>query len=183
MGYRTYLAVVNKEKAAAYRNHTPDMYLDKDGYLPDDDDGESTAFYQFVSERFDRKDEFCVSGLDIPDNSGEPFFVNQETQAIFEHYNPRVVGKEECLLAIELMRQFVLNYYKNAMDAGPDHWQAVVHDKIQTWEAPYKITPYNLNIKSKDIVGAMITEYEIFDMVRMYKSIDWEHDMVIFYGW
>jgi hypothetical protein len=151
--------------------------------LPEDDDGESTAFYQFVSDKFDRKDEFCVVGLDIPADSGEPFFKNQETQEIFEFYNPRVVCKEECLLAIELMRQFVLNYYKNAMENGPDHWKAVVHEKIQTWEAPYKITPYNLRENSKNLVSTMITEYEIFDMVRMYKSIDWEKDMVVFYGW
>jgi hypothetical protein len=182
MSYRTYLAVVNKDKASSVREHPPGWYLDADGYLPDDD-GESTAFYQFVSDEFGRKDEFCVVGLEIPNDAGEPFFINPETQTIFEHYNPRVVGKEECLLAIELMRQFVLDYYKNVMAGGPEHWQAAVNDKIKTWEAPYKITPYNLREKSKNVVDAMITEYEIFDMVRMYKSIDWENDMVIFYGW
>ena len=182
MGYRTYLAVVSRLKTVPIRYDEPGVYLDESGYLPDDD-GESTAFYQFVSDRFGRRDEFCVDGLDIPEDAGEPFFVNPETQAIFEHYNPRVVGKEECLLAIELMRQFVLNYYKEAMEAGPDRWQAIVNEKIQTWEAPYKITPYNLRLNSKNVVSAMITEYEIFDMVRMYKSIDWDTEMVVFYGW
>jgi hypothetical protein len=182
MGYRTYLAVVDKLRADQYRTHTPDMYLEEDGYLPDDD-GESTAFYNFVHDQFGRKDEFCVVGLDIPENAGEPFFTDAETQAIFEHYNPRVVDKETCLLAIELMRQFILNYYKEAMEAGSDRWKLEIDEKIKTWEAPYRITPYNLRENSKNLVSAMITEYEIFDMVRIYKSIDWEKDMVIFYGW
>lgn len=182
MGYRTYLTVVDKQKAEEYRNHLKDIYLDANGFIKEDDD-DLTAFYQFVSDKFGRKDEFCVDGLDIPENAGEPFFHNKETQEIFEHYNPRVVGKEECLLAIELMRKFVLDYYKTAMEAGPDRWKSVIHDKIQTWEAPYKITPYNLRPNSNNIVGVMITEYEVFEMVRMYKSIDWDKDMVIFYGW
>ena len=69
------------------------------------------------------------------------------------------------------------------MDAGVDRWKSIVNEKIQTWEAPYKITPYNLRENSKDIVNVMITEYEIFEMVRIYKSIDWEKDVVVFYGW
>ena len=177
MGYREYFAVVNKEKTEAFRHLGPNYFM------VEDEDEEHRAFYQLVAEKFGRREEFCIGGLDLDFSNAEHFFNSPESQEMCEHYNPRIATPDMLLQAIEAMRKFVLDYYQNIEFNGPEHAMACIVKKIETWSAPYRVTPYNLSPKTTNIVQVMQTEYEIFELVRIYKSIDWTKEYVIFYGW
>ena len=176
MGYREYFAVVDKEKTEPYR------HLDGEYFLIDDDDDER-AFYQLVHNQFGRREEFCISGLDLDFSKAPAFFFSPDAQEMCEHYNPRIATPEMMLQAIEGMRKFVLNYYQDIEKNGEDNAMACIVKKIETWSAPYGVTPYNLSPKTTNIVQVMQTEYEIFELVRIYKSVDWNKEYVVFYGW
>lgn len=44
-------------------------------------------------------------------------------------------------------------------------------------------TPYNLKSESKCITTSWTYEYEIFELVRIYKSFDWKKNIMFYYGY
>ena len=43
--------------------------------------------------------------------------------------------------------------------------------------------PYNLKEDNSEIVSSWRYEYAIFEMVRLFKTFDWENNYLLFYGW
>lgn len=184
MSWRMHLAIVDPEKIAAVRNLPKEAYLNEDGYTCDED-GENITneFYKFVENDFGCKEDYCVGSLPLDIKTiGLPFYVNPETQELFEHYSPRVLDINQLNLIIDLMRREAYALYDEAEKGGPDAWRALIHRRKQVWDAEY-ITPYNLRPESKELVNAFSVDYQIWDIVRMYKTIDWEKDAVILFGW
>lgn len=184
MSWRMHLAVVDSQKITNVRNLPKEHYLNEAGFTCDDDgENSTTEFYEFVANDFGCKEDYCVGSLPIDiDHIGVPFYNDPETQELFEHYHPRVIDANAFKLIIEEMRREAYNLYAEAEDGGPDQWRAIIHRRKQVWEAEY-VTPYNLSDSSKEIVNAFSIDYQIWDVVRMYKTINWETDTVIFYGW
>lgn len=46
-----------------------------------------------------------------------------------------------------------------------------------------QLTPFDLDDGNKKITKSWKFEYGIFDLVRIYKTFDWENDLLIYYGW
>jgi hypothetical protein len=147
-------------------------------------DHDRTAFYRFVENNFGLKEDMCLGRFDIPKDIGKPFYVNEETQEIFADYNPRVLTKKDFEWIIGLFKNLVIEQYKEILlDPNKSlRWQGHIEAKLDRWQSPYA-EPYNMDEEQKSIVRAYDLEYRIFDLVRMYKSIDWARDTVIFYGW
>ena len=185
MSWRMYLTILDKEMTDTHRSKGPESYLrNRDEEDEDDEDEEyNTEFFSFVKNDFGRKDEYCIGFLPISPEIGVPFYLKAETQELFEYYRPRIISKEECLSIIEEMRLFIVDYYKDVLnDPNPDRLRRVLENTLDTWEAQY-IKPYNIRDNDKSIVNVFDAEYQIFDMIRLYKTVDWDKDYVIFWGW
>ena len=75
--------------------------------------------------------------------------------------------------------------------------KAAVMDKIHEWqkfseenpemnvskELDDHLLPYNLDENSSVIVRSWSYEYQVFELVRRMKTIDWEKYSVLFMGW
>lgn len=177
MGYRKYFAVVNKEKTEPFRR------LGANYFAVEDEDECHRAFYQLVGEKFGQRESFCLGKPNLDMKNAEPFFYSEETQDMCAHYAPYVVNKYMMVDALEEMRKFVLNYYTDAKKHGAAHCIAAVTEKVNIWSSPYGVKPYNLSTMNPNIVNVMMTEYEIFELVRIYKSVDWEKEYVVYFGW
>lgn len=46
-----------------------------------------------------------------------------------------------------------------------------------------QLTPFNLDDGNERITKSWKIEYGIFDLVRIYKTFNWENDLLIYYGW
>ena len=201
MGYRQHNAVLDKSKVDTARNlpkaHFMLPDLKREDY-PDISDEEfssmefdrdeacndKTAFYQLTDNEYGCTDDYCIGTLNIPNDIGEPFYLTPETQELFEHYNPRILGPAEFEQIIDVMRLFIRDYYKGLLKKHitPEVWQKMIEDKVDTWEAPY-IKPYNLDSKRKNMVNSFDAEYQIWDMIRVYRSMDWDNQVAVFFGW
>jgi hypothetical protein len=151
----------------------------------DDSDCERTAFNHFVEKDFGLKEDYCLGRFeDIPKDIGDPFYADQETQNLFEYYNPRVISQKDFEWIINLLRKMIVEQYKEKLydPHGAMLWRGALEAKIEQWESPY-IEPYNIDNTQKCLVRAYDLEYRIFDLVRLYKSIDWCKDTVILFGW
>lgn len=149
----------------------------------DEEDVDRTAFNNFVNNGFGLKEDYCLGKFPIPDDIGKPFYYNEETQKLFSHYNPRVINKDDFKKIIDILRKEVVNYYFDILQTRNTlNWQGILEMKMELWEAPF-VEPYNIDDNQKTIVRANDLEYRIFDLVRLYKTVDWARDTVIFYGW
>jgi hypothetical protein len=94
------------------------------------------------------------------------------------------IAKKELLLAlIEDYRVKVLSWYQNLKDEPLD--KHIIHTKtmINEWGgSSWEIWPYDIDEKNKTIVSSWKYEYEVFELVRILKSFDWENDVLIYRG-
>lgn len=185
MSWRMHLAIVDPKKISEIRKLPKDHYLNENGYTCDEDgENSTTEFYQFVANDFGCKEDYCLGVLPIElDELGQPFYLNEDTQELFEYYHPRVIDENVFKnIIIEEMRKAAYELYSETEELGPEHCMALVHRRKELWASEYT-TPYKLNANSQEIVGAFSIDYQIWDVVRMYKTIDWKNDAVILFGW
>lgn len=143
-----------------------------------------TCFHKMVENDMGVIEDYTLGRFDISKDIGAPFFVDAEAQDMFDYYNPRIILKKDLEGIVELWRKIIVEHYKEILldPAKELIWRGHIEAKIDQWESPYS-EPYNLSEKSKEIVRAYDLEYRIFDLVRLYKAIDWQQDTVVFFGW
>lgn len=186
MGYRYHFAIVNKEKVKTLSIKSPESFLpDENSEDYDEELCEKTAFYEMVENELDAVEDFDLGQISIPEEvklHTSRFFADDQTALLFEHYEPVLVLNTKPIEAIiEYMRQQVLKDYQECFE-DENLRLAKIHRKIQEWTAEFS-KPYNLDLENKGIVSSMSLEYEIFELVRFMKSIDWEKQAVIYFGW
>jgi len=135
-----------------------------------------------------------------------PFFRNNETQ---EYYNGdhdfHIVGKEYLELIIKHYSQKIKSYYSDMLksfsdDNGrfdiksldtPENKKGVMEcighcrDLALEWGISgwfEDSLPYNLE-NGGSVTTSWKYEYSIFELVRLYKTFDWENDLLIYYGY
>lgn len=125
----------------------------------------------------------------------KPVFSNKNTHKKFNDENEFVIiGKEGLLLIIEDYRKTIVQYLKSNLNPSNEdkiffpnkNPVGYLEGKIKEWEEnvdKFKLTPYNLDLKSDTIVSSWSYEYAIFELVRLYKTIDDEKYIITLNAW
>ena len=202
MGYRHYFYLADKKHCEAVKHLTPALF---DAYckmhFPNsiEDYGDGDVSIDFM-DTLGQKKIFEFGKLYFDDTAkriyakGIPLFDNAELRDYYSDYNPAIVGKEAIKEAIEIYRGKIMDYYKGMLKDG----------------AVIKSPPFGIEIKRDDIKsvdkmcshikdelrwwtkGALnldenkprLTDSWLYEqLVRLYKSIDWDKYCVLFYGW
>lgn len=202
MGYRHYFYLVDKSKCEAIRNMTMSElcnYAKSEGVEGGD------GWFSFNDNKFLGKKRIFEFGKlywdDTADriySKGEPLFTDKEVQEDVSDYDPYVVGKPGVLEAIEIYKRKIIESYKDLLvDGGVqllpggffigrediksiDKVREFIHEKLKWWELFGAI---DLDETHESISDSYQYEHQIFELVRLYKSIDWETKTVLFYGW
>lgn len=193
MGYRHYFFEVDKKDVEKVKDKTYDELMEIAREYGVEIEEEENWFY-FNDEKFMNKECIHEFGKLYWDDTAEriyskgvPLFTIKETQGYFEDYEPYVMGSDAMLEAIEIYKEKVINYYKSLLEEDKretvsDKCIRHVKSTLEEWECEY-ISPLNLNLKHEHIVNSWLYEYQIFELVRLYKTIDWENKCLLFYGW
>ena len=205
MGYRHYFYKVNKADVEKVKDMEVKEVLSyaKEGGA--DFDEEDDYFY-FNDDKFlNKKEVFEFGKLYWDDtaeriyNKGVHLFTKEEVQEIVSDYVPYVVGKDGVLEAIKIYEEKVLKYYKDLLIDGQDY------------SLPLGITVRKEDVKSIDklvehiedkirsisfrglantdeedeysVTHSWEYEHSIFNLVHILKSVDWETETILFYGW
>lgn len=138
--------------------------------------------FNHIVKRIGKRDEFQIGYLNVPDDMGSPFYNDPNVQKMFSRYNPRVIKRADYTKLIEMMRQMIVDYYNDLLINHSDHqsWRGALETKRDLWESPHDF-PYDLDISTKNITNVYVAEMQIWDLVRMYKTIDWMRETVILY--
>jgi hypothetical protein len=201
MNWKTHIAVVDciathparYLPASFYTNPHPqkdfakkELDFDDEWLRLDEEEAADIAkkdFHRLVKNSFGLKEDYYFGVLPLPNSIGKPFYTDPETQKLFERYNPRVIGKEDFKKIILSVRKEVADYYKGLLTNrdNPMQWRGALEARKDLWETSL-VEPYNLDDERKEIIGVFDLEYRIFDLVRLYKTIDWEQDTVVMFG-
>ena len=167
---------------------------------------EEENYFSFNDDEFLNKEEVFEFGKLYWDDTAERIyskgvhlFTKEEVRDYVEDYVPYVVGKDGVLEAIKIYEEKVLKYYKDLLVDGKD------------CSLPLGITLRKEDVKSIDklvehiedkirnigYIGLANTnedykwsvtqsweyEHSIFNLVHILKSVDWETETILFYGW
>ena len=125
--------------------------------------------------------------------TGRPLFLHLDLKNEYEEYAPYIVGKEALLCAIELYKKNVISSYEKMLSWNEkdqeDDWkertkQQFIEDSISSILREWKNnSAYNTSDKTPAITSSWKYEYAVFELVRLYKSTDWDKYELLFMGW
>lgn len=190
MGYRHSMYLVNKEVCEEVKNMTykelVSKYGEGDYFRPDN--LEIKEIYDFGKLYWDDTAERIYE-------KGSPVF-RKDVMEILEDYVPYLVNKAGLEMAIEIYRKKTEDLYnKLRVDCNEmiaymgveipfdnsvhENIEQFIQEKIRGWSAG---NIYNLNLNNDEIINSYNYEYQIFELVRLYKSIDFNKYNILFMG-
>lgn len=124
-------------------------------------------------------------------------FKNAKLAKHFEEYEPFLISKEGLRCAIEYYRDKIIKELTHSLAAPlntpldymspEDKCKAYVHEELKAWKQ-FEIfgnpehNVYNLG-EGDNLTSSCYIEFAIWDLVRIYKTFDWENNCMLFYGW
>ena len=202
MSYRYRFAYADKEKVDKMKGMSYDELLN---YIKEN----NPSIYDEEEQYFDcwalfgQKEFFDFGGCSFYDEIEKTsivLFEKEDTEEAFKECHFRLCDRTTFLAAIDGMRKLIYDYM---IEMRNDENRAKLHfdEKIREWgmfsdyidcssmseERRNKLNemqlPYSLNLGTYEIVSSWRYEYAIFELVRFYKSFDWDKHYLIFYGW
>lgn len=211
MSYRTYIALIDKKKLNKLRKcnsmedvkNVFDLYGWK--YYSDDEDYINCPIYniEYLAEHEFGADYFCDKYYEDFDKAKKRIFKNKEVDENYQEYNFEYGGIDLIEFAIKDYKERIHQWFENLASPNKSrhnyeivgkteeelkelHYQKMlmeVKNKASEWSGEWGILPYNENKDDDCCVRSWLYEYQIFDLVRLYKMFDPKKHYVVFYGW
>ena len=190
MGYRHYFYTAKKSDIDAIQNlNLSEIFEYARNRSVDINEDEN--YFSFRDNKFLYQTEVFEFGKLYYDDTaervyktGKPLFTNSEVQNYFVDYNPYIVGKEGLLEAIKIYEDKIKSYFKDlvAGELGDPAQEALLYVQRKTnW---FEYLPFvNIDEDNYKITTSWEYEYSIFNLAHVLKSINWETDTLLFYGW
>ena len=197
MSYRYRLASVSKDIPEKVRNFSRrDLisFIKENSFSGYEVEEDYLAKYEILGQK-----EFYDLGSDFDyakeiENIAKPLFSDENLQ---KETKILVCDENVFLLIIEKIRQKNVKYFQKLLTADEDTIRAHIKNKAEEWQTYSEIfevevkndslsnclIPYNLNKDKDTLVNSWLWEYQIFELVRIYKSFDFSKNALLFYGW
>ena len=120
-------------------------------------------------------------------SKNESIFDSDELKEEYSDYFPVLCSQDDFLFVINEYIQKIVNYYKELLsDDSPipmeqRHKQHIEY-QLDEWENCFGFCPIDTNLSSEKINRSWLYEYAIFELVRVYKTFDWENDTLVLMG-
>ena len=187
MGYRHYLYTIPKKNVEEVRKLN--LKEIKERYGNKEDDG----YLNFEDVLKDMKCIFEYGKLYWDDtverihSTGEQLFLEKEVQENWSDFDIYLVGKEALKVSIEIYERKIKEMYKNLNKEVED---------AQTFEDKYELCKRHINdyqcwwerlkvidLEKDAICQSWLYEHLIFELVHLYKTIDFEEYDLVFLGY
>lgn len=212
MGYRNYLGSLPKREYNKIKGFTLQELYEHKGEEWSDDPYDCPGYVGVYDVAYNSHYELGKYVDDFEKKFFKPVFKNKETQNHFtSDHDFYIVQQEFVLHLIEHYTKLVKDYYKKLLNDffdgnkskaefmtskdSPITEQEMtsiyvlinhVRDMANEWGVAgwFEDTlPYNVNLDSSKIVSSWKYEYEIFELVKLYKTFDWKRNVMIYYGY
>ena len=197
MGYRNYIATITNQEYDKIKDFTKEeLYTYKNTSMDD-----YVGPYDIAT---DRLYELGKNVDEFPDELLKPFFSNKELQdEITDEDEFYLVDKEFLKAVIDRYSDKIKAYYRKLLDPiltderfpklkdpneyDPTHvYEMASHIQSMAFEWGVsvfnKTAPYDLT-KGDAVTTSWKYEYAQFELVRIYKTFDWENNKMVYYGY
>lgn len=205
MGYRHYFCLVKKEDVDKVRNLSLKELCEKFGKKDEYD--EWISFDDVIKQQviFEFGKLYWDATVERINATGERFFKEDEVVEYFADHDFYIVGKAgvekaieiyvekiniwlKSLLNDEIKKEFEENKVKVMYDLKPediDMKQVIrsISDKVYEWNTNNIDWNLDLEDDSYSITNSWLYEYQVFNLVHILKTIDWNTYTLLFYGW
>ena len=201
MGYRNYFYLVDKSLVETVKDMSMSSLLsfasDRRAEVEDNYVWILDPKFLNLKEVFEFGKLYWDDTISQIESTGYPMFQDAEVWKSMYDYSPYVVGKEGLLKAIEIYKRKIIDSYEDLLKDGAeyalpfgcnvkvddiksvDKLAEFVQDKITWWEG---LGVIDLDESHEWLSKSWQYEHEIFDLVLLYKSIDWDKYTLIFLG-
>lgn len=200
MGYRHYIHKISKEELAEIKslNTVSELcewakqhdYVFESVFEPPFDEltPENVPIYGLGTELYN-----FGTGVDWASKmqiTNESLFNSKELKDFYEDYDPVILSKDDFRQVIDDCKNKIIAYYESLLtvteldDRTVEQKQkAHVERQLNEWKNKFGLLPINTDLTTDKICDSCLFEYAIFELVRIYKTIDWENDAIILLGW
>lgn len=201
MGYRNYFYLVDKSLVETVKEMSLSSLLsfasDRGAEVEDDYVWTLDPKFLNLKEVFEFGKLYWDDTISQIESTGYPMFQDAEVWKSMYDYSPYVVGKEGLLKAIEIYKRKIIDSYEDLLKDGAEYalpfgcnvkvddiksvnkLAEFVQDKITWWKG---LGVIDLDESHEWLSNSWQYEHQIFDLVRLYKSIDWDKYTLIFLG-
>jgi hypothetical protein len=134
---------------------------------------------------------FCI-GKDFDDSFLKPFAIPAFSSKVHNAINKEdrfyIINKEGFQALIEYFRQKIANNFKELLGdpkqsnkAEDDARFSYIYFRLQERDNNFNIKPYNL--EKEFITNSSTPEYAIFELIRIYKTINWKTQLICISAW
>lgn len=187
MGYRHYLYKIKKDELNKIRNMTnSDLYI----YTNSDEEDN----YWSPLDLFKGNCIYCLGEIDndlyalLENNRIAEIFTNEEVRENMEDYDNGILNADGFLEIMKLYKEKVLKYLKDLLKDGyEESWR---EDKTSVEKMDSHIqekirmitncNEYDFDLNKEKITESWTFEYALFELIRLYKTIDWDNCYVIY---
>lgn len=120
---------------------------------------------------------FCMQ------ENNESIFGSDELKEIYQDYGPVLCTKEDFLTAINNYKNNIIKYYKELLKEDERAWKHHITRQLSEWENDFGLCAVDTDLSSKRVTSSWLYEYAIFELVRLYKTFDFENDVFVLMGW
>lgn len=206
MGYRHRFATVSKTVYNTVKDMTPEQLKEwvlknhPEGWYAESEDEGFFNHYQLLGQKeiFDfGKDCWFTEALIKRISS---VFTNADVVNSIEPLS--LCTKADFEFVINEMRKHIHEYFKECLETyTPEQMKHHFHEKMEEWGdmtdilgltdlSPERAAainsqhyPYNMDLNREGLVSSWLYEYEIFELVLLYRMFDWDNTVLLFYGW
>lgn len=119
----------------------------------------------------------------------ESIFGNAELKQQYDDYCPVVCTQEDFLFVIDEYKKKIINYYKKLLQEDGTHkltneqrWKWHLENQLWEWENEFGFSAVNTDLSKSFITNSWLYEYSIFELVRQYKTFDFENNALVLIG-
>jgi hypothetical protein len=184
MRYRFYIDVVSRE----FYEKTKGLVLvfdEEKDIITNSYDNCINDFCEMLEK--ESKEKYCFGknvdfAGDLYDKS-KSYFEESETKDLYSDYGFLKIEKSDFLEIIKGYIEMTKSNYLMAKDSAEkediEEMKKFIEDRVMFFDID---AVYNIDENSKSICRSWLFEHEIFEMLRIYKTIK-EDDVLIFYGY
>lgn len=120
---------------------------------------------------------------------GDSLFTSEELNGYYSDYGTIVLDPAGVLCAIEWQRNHIIEMYEDLLrEKSSREWDSRsqlyrlienAKDYLRWWQ----YGPADLNLEHENLTHSWLYEHTFFDLVRIYKTFDWDNESMLFMGW
>lgn len=187
MGYRNYLYKIPKKNVKELRSLTKEQIIEK--YSED----EGYASFHKMLEENNAECIFSYGKLYWDDTigrlhrTGERLFKDKDVNELFEEEDIYLLGEKALEETINIYKEKIIKMYDELLNNDKLNDEEII-EKYEEHLKDYKIwwtrlNALNLNKEEECICDSWLYEHQIFELVRLYKTIDFKNYDLLFLGW